>query len=316
LMDEDLNKQKTRRSMKEYVGNMDIKKVVIPAAGLGTRFLPVTKSMPKEMLTIIDTPAIHYVVKEAIEAGLDDIIIITGRGKRAVEDYFDESPEIEMHLAKHKKDDLLRTIREISSMANVHYIRQKEPKGLPDAILVAEKHIGDEPFAVLLGDDIIISETPCIKQLIDVYTEYHSSVIAIQDIPREKINRYGAVKGTRITHMTKELYQVEHIVEKPNINEAPSTLAAIGRYVFTPEIFDAMKRTEPGVNNELQIADSINLLCASQKVYACAFKGTRYDIGDKLGYIQAIIDFALKNDELKSEVSAYLKNLKNLEQHA
>jgi len=295
---------------------MHIKKVVIPAAGLGTRFLPVTKSMPKEMLTIIDTPAIHYVVKEAIEAGLDDIIIITGRGKRAVEDYFDESPEIEMHLAKHKKDDLLRTIREISSMANVHYIRQKEPKGLPDAILVAEKHIGDEPFAVLLGDDIIISEIPCIKQLIDVYTEYHSSVIAIQDIPREKINRYGAVKGTRITHMTKELYQVEHIVEKPNINEAPSTLAAIGRYVFTPEIFDAMKRTEPGVNNELQIADSINLLCASQKVYACAFKGTRYDIGDKLGYIQAIIDFALKNDELKSEVSAYLKNLKNLEQHA
>jgi len=288
---------------------MNIKKAVIPAAGLGTRFLPLTKSMPKEMLPIIDTPAIHYVVKEAVEAGLDDIIIITGRGKRAVEDYFDESPEMEMHLKKNKKDDLLKTIKEISSMANVHYIRQKEPKGLPDAILAAEKHIGNEPFAVLLGDDIIISETPCTTQLIDVFNTYHSSVIAVQDVPREKINRYGAVKATRMTPTTNELYLVEHIVEKPKIEEAPSTLAAVGRYVFTPEIFDAMKRTQPGVNNELQIADSINLLCESQKVYACAFKGKRYDIGDKLGYIQAIIDFALKNDELKSGVSAYMKTL-------
>jgi len=295
--------------MKEYVGKMKIKKAVIPAAGRGTRFLPVTKSMPKEMLPIIDTPAIHYVVKEAVEAGLDDIIIITGRGKRAVEDYFDESPEMEMHLKKNKKDDLLKTIKEISSMANVHYIRQKDPKGLPDAILAAEKHIGDEPFAVLLGDDIILSETPCTKQLIDVYTTYHSSVIAVQDVPREKINRYGAVKATKINTSAHELYLVEHIVEKPKIEEAPSTLAAVGRYVFTPEIFDAMKRTQLGVNNELQIADSINLLCESQKVYACAFKGKRYDIGDKLGYIQAIIDFALKNDELKSGVSAYIKNL-------
>jgi UTP--glucose-1-phosphate uridylyltransferase len=295
--------------MKEYVGKMNIKKAVIPAAGLGTRFLPVTKSMPKEMLPIIDTPAIHYVVKEAVEAGLDDIIIVTGRGKRAVEDYFDESPEMEMHLKKNKKDDLLKTIKEISSMANVHYIRQKDPKGLPDAILAAEKHIGDEPFAVLLGDDIILSETPCTKQLIDVYSTYHSSVIAVQDVPREKINRYGAVKATKINTSAHELYLVEHIVEKPKIEEAPSTLAAVGRYVFTPEIFDAMKCTQPGVNNELQIADSINLLCESQKVYACAFKGKRYDIGDKLGYIQAIIDFALKNDELKSGVSAYMKNL-------
>jgi UTP--glucose-1-phosphate uridylyltransferase len=308
-MEEDWNKQKTPRYTKEYVGNMHINKAVIPAAGLGTRFLPVTKSMPKEMLPIIDTPAIHYVVKEAVEAGLDDIIIITGRGKRAVEDYFDESPEMEMHLVKHKKDDLLRTIREISSMVNVHYIRQKEPKGLPDAILAAEKHIGDEPFAVLLGDDIIISEIPCTKQLIDVYATYHSSVIAVQDVSREKISRYGAVKATEITPSDTELYQVEHIVEKPKIEDAPSTLAAIGRYVFTPEIFDAMKHTKPGVNNELQIADSINLLCESQDVYACAFKGKRYDIGDKLGYIQAIIDFALKNDELKNGVSAYIQHL-------
>ena len=194
-------------------------------------------------------------------------------------------------------------------MANVHYIRQKEPKGLPDAILAAEKHIGDEPFAVLLGDDIIISETPCTKQLIDVYTMTHSSVIAVQDVPREKINRYGAVQASRVASSKTDLYQVDHIVEKPRIEEAPSTLAAIGRYVFTPEIFDAMKKTKPGVNNELQIADSINILCQSQKVYACAFQGKRYDIGDKLGYIQAIIDFALQNDEIKQGVSAYLKHL-------
>ncbi len=308
-MNEGSPRRKTQKNTKEYVGNMTIKKAVIPAAGLGTRFLPVTKSMPKEMLPIIDTPAIHYVVKEAVETGIDDIIIITGRGKRAVEDYFDESPEMEMHLSKHKKDDLLQTIREISSMANVHYIRQKEPKGLPDAILAAEKHIGDEPFAVLLGDDIIVSETPCTKQLIDVYKMSHSSVIAVQDVPKEKINRYGAVQAVKIASPTTDLYQVSHIVEKPRIEEAPSTLAAIGRYVFTPEIFDAMKQTKPGVNNELQIADSINILCQSQKVFACAFKGKRYDIGDKLGYIQAIIDFALKNDEIKHEVLAYLKDL-------
>lgn len=307
-MDEDLIRQKMRKSTKEYVGNMMIKKAVIPAAGLGTRFLPVTKSMPKEMLPIIDTPAIHYVVKEAVETGIDDIIIITGRGKRAVEDYFDESPEMEMYLAKHKKDDLLQEIREISSMANVHYIRQKEPKGLPDAILAAEKHIGDEPFAVLLGDDIISSETPCTKQLLEVYKKYQSSVLAVQDVPREKISRYGSVKATAVPSST-ELYQVDHIVEKPRIEDAPSTLASIGRYVFTPEIFHAMRQTKPGVNNELQIADSINILCQSQKVYACAFKGKRYDIGDKLGYVQAIIDFALKNDELKTGVSDYLKHL-------
>ena len=289
---------------------MTIKKAVIPAAGLGTRFLPVTKAMPKEMLPIIDTPAIHYVVKEAVEAGIDDIIIITGRGKRSVEDYFDESPELEMHLKKGKKDDLLKTVKDISSMVNVHYIRQKDPRGLPDAVHAAEKHIGDEPFAVLLGDDIILSEKSCIKQLLDVYTTYHSSVIAVQDVPREKICRYGSVVGTKVntTHET-QVYLIDHIVEKPKSEDAPSTLAAIGRYIFTPEIFDAIEQTPLGVNNELQIADSINILSKTQKVYACAFKGKRYDIGDKLGYIQAIIDFSLKNPELKNDISNYLKNL-------
>jgi len=289
---------------------MTIRKAVIPAAGLGTRFLPVTKAMPKEMLPIIDTPAIHFVVKEAVESGLDDIIIITGRGKRAVEDYFDESPELEMHLKKAKKDDLLTMIRDISNMANVHYIRQKEPRGLPDAIHAAEKHIGSEPFAVLLGDDIILSETPCMKQLMDVYTNYHSSVIAVQNVPREKISRYGSVKATKInTSLKNDLFVVDHIVEKPKPEVAPSTLAAIGRYVFTPEIFDCIARTPVGINNELQIADSINLLSKSQKVYACVFQGKRYDIGDKLGYIQAIIDFALQNPEVQADVSSYLKQL-------
>ena len=287
---------------------MKIKKAVIPAAGLGTRFLPVTKSMPKEMLPIIDTPAIHYVVKEAIDSGIDDIIIITGRGKKPLEDYFDESPELEMHLKKTKKDDLLKTIKEISSLADVHYIRQKEPRGLPDAIQTAEKHIGDDPFAVLLGDDIIASTTPCIKQLLNVFEKHKSSVIAVQKVPREKINRYGSIQTENTTE--KQLYLIKNIVEKPKIEEAPSTIAAIGRYVFTPEIFDCIHKTKPGVNNELQIADSINILTKSQKVYACAFEGKRYDIGDKLGYIQAIIDFSLKNKEIKSDIKNYIRNIK------
>ena len=284
-----------------------VTKAVIPAAGLGTRFLPVTKAMPKEMLPIIDTPAIHYVVKEAVDAGLDDIIIITGRGKRAIEDYFDESPELEMHLRKRNKDGLLSLLSDISSMANIHYIRQKSPKGLPDAILAAEKHIGTEPFAVLLGDDIIVSQTPCTTQLLEVFTTYQSSVIAVQDVPREKIERYGAVSATRITDPTHELYLVDHIVEKPQPKDAPSTLAAIGRYVFTPEIYDAMRQTTPGVNDELQIADSLNILTRTQKIYACAFQGKRYDVGDKLGYVQAIIDFAVENPELRDGVLTHLK---------
>lgn len=292
---------------------MKVKKAVIPAAGLGTRFLPVTKSMPKEMLPLIDTPAIHYVVKEAVESGIDDIIIITGRGKRAVEDYFDESPELEMYLKKSKKNDLLKVIKDISSLANIHYIRQKEPKGLPDAVLKAEKHVGDEPFAVLLGDDIITSKKPCTKQLIDVFKKYTSSVIAVQEVPIKKISRYGSVKGTKLkANLDNDLYLIENIVEKPRIEEAPSNIAAIGRYVFMPEIFDCIKQTPPGINNELQIADSINILRQSQKVYASSFSGKRYDIGDKLGYIQAIIDFALENEEIGRDVADHIKKVAGL----
>jgi UTP--glucose-1-phosphate uridylyltransferase len=287
---------------------MNVKKAVIPAAGLGTRFLPVTKSMPKEMLPLVDTPAIHYVVKEAVDSGIDDIIIITGRGKRAVEDYFDESPELMMHLKKKEKNSLLDVLNDISSMANIHYIRQKEPKGLPDAILHAEKHVGNEPFAVLLGDDIIKSKVPCIGQLINVFLELESSVLAVQEVSWDKINRYGAVKSKKIAFNKGSLvFELEDIAEKPDPSVAPSNIAAIGRYVFTPEMFDCIKKTKPGVNNELQIADSIKILKNQQKIYTSEFDGKRYDIGDKLGYIEAIIDFALEKKDISSDLKAFLK---------
>jgi UTP--glucose-1-phosphate uridylyltransferase len=289
---------------------MKIKKAVIPAAGLGTRFLPVTKSMPKEMLPIIDTPSIHYVIKEAVSSGIDDVIIITGRGKRSIEDYFDESPELEMHLKKDNKNDLLRLVEDISSLVNVHYIRQKEPKGLPDAISKAEKHVDDEPFAVLLGDDIIKSNEPCIEQLINVSKKFKSSVIAAQKVPFEKICNYGSILGRKIeSNLENNIYIIDDIVEKPKPVEAPSNIAAVGRYIFTPEIFDCIKKTKPGVGNELQIADSIKILMQSQNVYASEFKGKRYDIGDKFGYIQAIIDFSIDNNEIGNDVKDYIKNI-------
>jgi len=289
---------------------MKIKKAVIPAAGLGTRFLPVTKSMPKEMLPLVDFPAIHYVVEEAVESGINDIIIITGRGKRSIEDYFDESPELEMRLKKDGKNDLLKLVKKISSFADIHYIRQKEPKGLPDAILKAEKHIGDEPFAVLLGDDIIIDKIPCIKQLINVFEKYKKTVIAAQKIPIDEIYKYGSIKGEKIESSPNDfLYLIEDIVEKPLPEKAPTNIASVGRYIFTPDIFDCIKKTKPGINNELQIADSMKILMQTQDVYAYGFHGKKYDIGDKIGYIQAIIDFSLENSEIGKDVKTYIQEL-------
>ena len=283
---------------------MKIKKAVIPAAGLGTRFLPITKSMPKEMLPLIDTPVIHYVIKEAVDSGIDDIIIITGRNKKSLEDYFDFSPELELHLKKTNNIDLLEKVKKISKMADIHYIRQKEPKGLADAILKAEKHIGDDPFAVLLGDDIIKSQIPCTEQLIKVYNKYHSTVLAVQKVKKESIHKYGIIKGKKLD---ETLIELEDIVEKPKPEDAPSDIASIGRYVFTPEIFDSIKNTEPGYGNELQITDSIKLLSKTQKVHACKFEGKRYDTGDKLGYLQAFVDYAMENDELKKELIKLIK---------
>jgi len=284
----------------------EVKKAVIPAAGLGTRFLPVTKSMPKEMLPVIDKPVIHYVVEEAIASGIDDIIIITGRGKRAVEDYFDDSPELEMHLKKNKKDDLLKVVRDISSLVDIHYIRQKEPRGLGDAVLRAEKHINGEPFAVLLGDDIIKNERTCTEQLIEVFEKYGGSVIAVEEVSGERVSSYGIIKGRRLE---KSLYLVEDIIEKPEVDAAPSNIGTVGRYIFTPEIFDCIKETAPGVGNEIQLTDAIRMLKEYQEVYACKFSGKRYDTGDKAGYVEAIIDLALENEDMREDMMAYLKKV-------
>jgi len=285
---------------------LTVKKALIPAAGLGTRFLPATKSMPKEMLPIIDTPVIQYVVEEAIASGIEDIIIITGRGKRAIEDYFDDSPELEMHLAKKNQTEMLKLVRDISSLVDIHYIRQKEPNGLGDAVLRAENHIGDEPFAVLLGDDIIVNDKPCTAQLIENFEKYGRSTLAVEEVPYEKLSSYGIIKGKPIDD---SLYVLEDIVEKPSPEEAPSNIGAIGRYVFTPEIFDCIKDAGTGVGSEIQLTDGIRLLNKSQMIYACRFKGKRFDTGDRLGYIKAIVEFSLKNESLKEDVFEYLKEI-------
>jgi UTP--glucose-1-phosphate uridylyltransferase len=283
-----------------------VKKAVIPAAGFGTRFLPITKSMPKEMLPLIDKPAIHYVVEEAINSGIDDILIITGRGKRAIEDYFDHSPELEFHLERKGKISQLADLKKISSLENIHYIRQKEPRGLGDAIGIAEKHIGDEPFAVLLGDDIVRDTPPCTQQLIDIYKKKAGSVIAVQPVPREKISSYGIIRGR---YVDPDVLLLQDIVEKPDPANAPSDLGAIGRYIFTPDIFDYIKKTPVGIGNEVQLTDAIRLLCQDMQVFAYVYPGKRYDTGDKLGYLETIIDFALADPEIREKFIDYLKRI-------
>jgi UTP--glucose-1-phosphate uridylyltransferase len=281
-----------------------IKKAVIPAAGLGTRFLPATKSMPKEMLPIIDKPIIQFVVEEAISSGIEDILIITGKGKQAIEDHFDVSPGLEAFLIQNRKYELLKDIQNISTLAEIHYIRQKEAKGLGDAILRAQRHIGDEPFAVLLGDDIVKSTVPCIKQLSTIFQKYNKTIIAVEEVSKEEISKYGVVNGRKIED---SVYLVEDIIEKPFADEAPSNIATVGRYVLTSEIFDCIKITPPGKGNELQLSDSIRTLMNSDCVFAYKFQGTRYDAGDKLGYIKAIIDFGLEKESLKDALIEYLK---------
>ncbi|ATU08238.1 UTP--glucose-1-phosphate uridylyltransferase [Methanohalophilus portucalensis] len=285
---------------------MDVKKAVIPVAGLGTRFLPVTKSMPKEMLPIIDTPVIHYVVQEAIESGIDDIIFVTGRNKRAIEDYFDGCPELEMHLQNRGKYDMLEMVQEISSMVDIHYIRQKEPNGLGDAIMTARKHVSGDPFAVLLGDDIIVNDKPCTRQLIDVFQKYGRSTIAVEKVPQDKVSSYGIISGSPVDEY---LYALDDIVEKPSVEEAPSNIGAIGRYVFTPEIFDCIEQTSKGVGGEIQLTDGIRLLNDSQKVYAHQFTGQRYDSGNKVEYVKAVLDFALKDEGMRDEILGHMEKL-------
>ena len=258
------------------------------------------------MLPLIDKPVIHYVVEEAIQSGIDDILIITGRGKRSIEDYFDHAPELEHYLELQGKTEQLKKIKEVSSFANIHYIRQKEPRGLGDAIRVAEKHVGDNPFAVLLGDDILQDKTPCTHQLLDVFKRKSASIVAVQNIPPEKICRYGIIKGKIVE---KNIMMLKEIIEKPTASEAPSDLGAIGRYVFTSGLFEYLDKTEPGLGGEIQLTDAINLLCHDQDVYTYTFQGKRYDTGDKLGYLETIVDFAIADKEISEQFRRLLQDV-------
>jgi UTP--glucose-1-phosphate uridylyltransferase len=284
---------------------MKVKKAVIPAAGLGTRFLPATKSQPKEMLPIVDKPAIQYVVEDAVKAGLHDILIITGRGKRTLEDHFDRSYELEHRLEAAGKWDELKEVREISDMAAVHYIRQKERIGLGAAVAMAEPHVAGEPFAVLLGDDIIASGN-LLADIIQVYERYGRSVICGMEVPRSEIHLYGAIQPEFVED---NLARVVSIVEKPPSDQAPSNLAAMGRYLFTPEIFDALRETAPDDNGEVQLTDAINLLAQQQTVFAYVFEGLRYDIGKKLDYLRATIELAIDREDLGPEFRAILADI-------
>ena len=278
-------------------------KAVIPAAGLGTRFLPATKAQPKEMLPVFDKPTIQYVIEEAVASGIDDILIVTGKGKRSIEDHFDRSFELEHQLKSNNKFDYLNEVKEISDLADIYYVRQKKQLGLGDAIYCAEKHVGDEPFAVMLGDTITKGNTPCTKQLIDVYNKYQSSAIAVESVPCEKVERYGIIKGSEIED---SLYKIEELVEKPKVNEAPSNLAIMGRYVLTPDIFEHIANTEPGFGGEIQLTDALAKL---DNIYGNVFKGKTYDIGNRIEWLKTSIEFALDDEEAKEELIKYLNDI-------
>jgi len=282
-----------------------VRKAIIPAAGLGTRFLPATKAMPKEMLPIVDKPTIQYIVEEAIESGIEDIIIVTGKGKRAIEDHFDHSFELEQNLLSKGKHEILEKVQE-SSKINIHYIRQKEPKGLGHAVWCARKFIGNEPFAVLLGDDIVQAETPCLRQLMDQYEVTKSSVIGVQTVPENETHRYGIIDPLEKKDRS---YQVSKFVEKPAKGTAPSNLAIMGRYVLTPEIFMFLEDQQTGAGGEIQLTDAIQRLNEIQRVFAYDFEGIRYDVGEKLGFIQTTVEMALQHENLRKELLDYMKKL-------
>ncbi|HDI8136900.1 TPA: UTP--glucose-1-phosphate uridylyltransferase GalU [Staphylococcus aureus] len=283
-----------------------IKKAIIPAAGLGTRFLPATKAMPKEMLPILDKPTIQYIVEEAARAGIEDIIIVTGRHKRAIEDHFDSQKELEMVLKEKGKSELLEKVQYSTELANIFYVRQKEQKGLGHAISSARQFIGNEPFAVLLGDDIVESEVPAVKQLIDVYEETGHSVIGVQEVPEADTHRYGIIDP--LTKNGRQ-YEVKKFVEKPAQGTAPSNLAIMGRYVLTPEIFDYLKMQKEGAGNEIQLTDAIERMNNDNQVYAYDFEGERYDVGEKLGFVKTTIEYALKDDSMREELTRFIKEL-------
>ncbi|WP_078409095.1 UTP--glucose-1-phosphate uridylyltransferase GalU [Priestia abyssalis] len=283
-----------------------VRKAIIPAAGLGTRFLPATKAMPKEMLPIVDKPTIQYIVEEAIESGIEDIIIVTGKGKRAIEDHFDYAPELEQNLLEKGKTELLEKVQHSSNMVDIHYIRQKEPKGLGHAVWCARNFIGDEPFAVLLGDDIVQAEKPCLRQLMDEYERTLSSVIGVQTVADNQTHRYGIIDPLLADGRR---YQVNQFVEKPEPGTAPSNLAIMGRYILTPEIFMFLEQQETGAGGEIQLTDAIQSLNEIQRVFAYDFKGKRYDVGEKLGFIQTTIEFALQHEDLRDDILKVMEAL-------
>ncbi|MFZ0704371.1 MAG: UTP--glucose-1-phosphate uridylyltransferase GalU [Candidatus Korobacteraceae bacterium] len=287
-----------------------VRKAVFPAAGLGTRFLPATKAVPKEMLPLVDKPIIQYGVEEALAAGCDQIIVITGRGKSAIEDHFDISYELEAELEQRGKAELLEQVRKISEMINVAYVRQKKAMGLGHAVLMARELVGDEPFGVILPDDIIDAQVPCLKQMIDVYNQTGSSVLATQEVEGKAISAYGVLDATPTGKHDGRLYEVKNMVEKPKPEDAPSNLAIIGRYILTPKIFEMLEATEPGKGGELQLTDGIKALLKHEKVYGYTFEGTRHDTGDKLGMLKATVEFGLKREDLGGDFRAYLKTLK------
>jgi UTP--glucose-1-phosphate uridylyltransferase len=288
-----------------------VRKAVFPAAGLGTRFLPATKAQPKEMLPLVDKPLIQYGVEEVIHSGIQNIIIVTGRGKSSIEDHFDVSFELENLLEVRGKKELLETVRNVSDMIDICYVRQKEALGLGHAVLRAKDLVGNEPFAVVLSDDVIDAEIPCMRQLLDVYEYFGASVLALMEVPHENISSYGVVDAEPVAHNSKRgtLFRIRNLIEKPRQAEAPSNLAIIGRYVLTPEIFHSIESIQPGSGGEIQLTDALRYLLRSRPIYGYKFEGTRYDAGDKLGFLRATVEFALKRHDLGADFRAYLKSL-------
>lgn len=285
---------------------MKVKKAIIPAAGLGTRFLPATKAMPKEMLPIVDKPTIEYIVEEAVNSGIEDIIIVTGKGKRAIEDHFDRAFELEQNLLEKDKFDLLERVQKSSKMVDIHYIRQKEARGLGHAIWCARKFIGNEPFAVLLGDDIVQAKKPCLQQMMELYNHYQSSIIGVQQVGDDEVSRYGIVEGVRCE---ERIHKVLNLVEKPKKEDAPSNIAIMGRYILSPEIFPILENINPGSGGEIQLTDAIAELNQLQEVFAYEFEGKRHDVGEKIGFIQTSIEFALQREDLRTTLLDYIENL-------
>ncbi|GAA0861346.1 UTP--glucose-1-phosphate uridylyltransferase GalU [Paraclostridium tenue] len=281
-----------------------VRKAIIPAAGLGTRFLPATKSQPKEMLPIVDKPTLQYIIEEAVNSGIEEILIVTGRSKKSIEDHFDRSIELELELEQKGKNEMLELVRSISNMVDIYFIRQKEPKGLGHAIHCAKSFVGDEPFAVLLGDDIVDNGEPCLKQLLNAYNEYNTSILGVQEVAKEDTNKYGILD---VKYIEDRVYKVNDMVEKPKVEEAPSNMAILGRYIITPAIFDILENQKPGKGGEIQLTDALKTLGEHEAIYAYNFEGRRYDVGDKLGFLEATVDFALKRPELREEFMKFLE---------